>query len=144
MMTPSVKRITPSQKGKNAGPMRAGIPIEYPGIRTLPPIFTPYAMIANSAPSVANMTPPQNSFGCPIFICDPFQWPVRKWRSIMALLHEPEELGGGDVRLLPLLDESGHLLVGDVDDLDPLLGHLAAEIRVLVDLDEHVRDALAQ
>src|SRR6185436_20105617 len=105
----------------------------------MPSGLMPKAITANSNPMTANSTPPQNSFGCPIFIGDPV-YRLEGGRPIMSLLHEPEELRGRDVRLLALLDQGGHLVVADVEDLDSLLGHLAAEVGVLVDLDEHVRD----
>src|SRR5258706_7802338 len=61
-----------------------------------------------------------------------------------GLFGEPHELRNRQIGLLPLLDERRHLVVCDVEDLDALLGHLAAKIGVAIDLVEHVGNALAQ
>src|SRR4051812_43571291 len=101
-------------------------------------------MSANVAPMTMNSTPPQKFLSWPIFMsmsrsrsgesgsCEgPIMSDSRRCahgaaqqrRLTDCLLRQPEQLCRREVRLLPLGDERRHLVVGDVDQLEPLVGH---------------------
>src|ERR1700687_1252423 len=60
-----------------------------------------------------------------------------------ASFRKSQELRHREIRLLALLHEGRHLFIGHVEELEAIVGHLPAVVRVAVNLREHAREALS-